>query len=193
MPQIETHLPPRVAKTFSGVGAMPPEKTWANPGRLLVTCVEVDDVKGKDSDLKAYVAFKVGKETTKKQKTKTVAADETGRDVVFDEELTFDIADPNEIKQDDEIEMEMEVFDDNWKDDLLCYASLSLKKIFSLYPFETRDMWLDLNVAGDDDLNGRIHLKVRFEPARVGLFKITLNSATNLQDGGFMDTDKNDP
>ena len=193
VPEIETYLPPKVAKTFSGVGAMPPEKTWANPGRLIVTCIEVDDVHGKDSDLQAYVTFKVGRETNKKSKTKTQKSDETGHDVVFNETLIFDIADPNEIKQDDDIELEMEVFDDNWKDQLLCHNVYSLKKNFSDFANETKDFWLDLKVAGDDDLNGRIHLSVRFEPAKTGMFKIALNSATGLQDGGFMDTDKNDP
>ena len=191
--QMETHLPPVVPKTFAGVGAMPPEKSYICPGRFILECVELDDIKGKDKSLEAYVEFKLGKETKKKHKTKTVKCDETGRDVKFtDEVFTFDVTDPNELKQDDDIVLEMGVFDDNWKSDtLLCAASFSILKVMKK-AYYCQDKWLDLKVAGDDDMNGRIRLRMTFEPAKVGLIRVLLNSATNLKDGGMLDVDKND-
>jgi len=191
--QMETHVTPVVAKTFAGVGAMPPEKSVVCPGRFILECIELDDVKGKDKDLDAYVEFKLGKETKKKRKTKTQKSDETGRDVKFEgETFIYDVVDPMEIMQDDDIHLEMGVFDDNWTDTLLCYASFSILKVMKKC-YYTTDKWLDLKVAGDDDMNGRIHLRMTFEPAKVGLIRVLLNSATNLEDGGLLDLDKNDP
>ena len=192
--QIAGFRTPKVEKEFDGVGAMPPEKSWAVPGRMIFTCVEMDDVKGKDAELKAYVKIKLGKEEGgERRKTNTYISDETGRDVKIEEEFVFDIADPNEIKQDDEIELEIEVYDDHWTDTLLCYHSLKLKNLAFLAPYELQDVWLELKVAGDDDLNGRIRFQVLWEPAVVGLVRVTLNSATGLKDGGLLDVDKNDP
>ena len=110
--QVEAHIPPNVPKTFAGVGAMRPESNYCCPGRLTVECVELDDIKGKDKSLKAFVEFKLGKETKMKVKTSSVDADETGRDVKFDAAVhnswfVFDVTDPNEIKQDDDIELVM--------------------------------------------------------------------------------------
>ena len=173
---------------------MPPEKQWAVPGRLLVNCLELDDVKGKDDKLKAYVCLQLGKEEGgDKKRTKTKSADETGRDVVIGENFVYDVTDPNTIKQDDEIELEITVYDDNWTDTLLCFESVKLKHLVFLDPFNLQDVWFDLKVAGDDDLNGRIRLELLWEPASTGLLRITLNSATGLADGGLLDVDKNDP
>ena len=84
------------------------------------------------------------------------------------------------------------MFDDNWTDTLLCHSSLSVLK-FMKKAYYTHDKWIDLKVAGGDDMNGKIRLKVTFEPAKVGLLRILLNSATNLADGGALNFDKNDP
>ena len=53
--------------------------------------------------------------------------------------------------------------------------------------YERVDLWFDLRVAGDDDLNGRAHVELIWQPAVTGLVKVTLNSATGLKDGGMMD------
>ena len=109
VPEIETFLPPKVEKEFGGVGATMPEHTWATPGRLIVKLIELDDIKGKDNNLAAYVKLKLGKETTKYQKSKTYKPDQTGLDVKIDETFVMNLTDPNEIKQDDEIELEFMV------------------------------------------------------------------------------------
>jgi hypothetical protein len=155
---------------------------------LVLNLIELDDIKGKDNDLQAYVKVKLGRERTKENcKTKTHKSDETGRDVKIEETFVIDVTDANDIKQDDEIELEFEVYDDNWSDTLLCCCALKMREYMEWRPYEAVDLWLDLNVAGDDDINGRIHVEMKWQPAVTGLVKITLNSATGLKDGGLMD------
>ena len=115
-----------------------PEEDW-NPevlplsrGRLIVTVVKAEHVKGKDSTLKAYLKMRVGESkigNKMQHKTKTTEKAVAGGVVSFhNEKCVFDIQDPTTLcDKDGRAKVYIELYDDNFlKDPVLCTASLDV-------------------------------------------------------------------
>jgi hypothetical protein len=162
---------------------------------------ELDDIRGKKSNLKLSVRLNLGEETAEDpQKTKSFGATEGGLLWEKPEEFEFDCFNPESLISEDDLVLVVEVAEKVGSvfstKEVVAEKSISVKKCLenpgTILEGDdgTSGGWFGLNMAGDDDDNGRIRLDIWFEEARTGLLVMNLQRCIDLKGPGFAIFDK---
>ncbi|GMI35350.1 hypothetical protein TrCOL_g9428, partial [Triparma columacea] len=172
-------------------------------GKLIVTLVSGEDVRGRDSTLNAYMKIRIGEKTKenkkkKPHKTKTAEKAQAGGKISFrNEKVNYMLQDPNSLTdKDGNLKVHFELYDDNFMNDpILCTGFLNVIDMVSCpwwFGDEPKEREIQMYKLGTTEKNGSIKVKVEFWRAQIGCLRVILDQARNLANKGGM-TDTQDP
>ena len=184
-------------------GTEPPEPELWRPeilplcrGRLVITLVSGENVRGKDSALKAYLKVRVGakpkgsKKKQKSHKTKTAEKAQAGGKISFrSEKVECDLQEPAGMcDKDGNLNVHFELYDDNFiKDPILCTGSLNVVDMVSCpwwHGDEPKVREVQLYTLGTTVKNGTLSVRVEFWRAQIGCLRVILDQGKNLANKG---------